>query len=1027
MAMKAKLEEAPLKYRLGLDVGTGSLGWAMIELDSDNAPVRVIRLGSRIFGSGREPKTLTSLAADRRQARQMRRRRDRYIQRRTRLMHELVAVGLMPPTEAERQELKNLNPFQLRSRALSEQLEPFEIGRALYHLQQRRGFKSNRKADRGNDEKSAMKSAIRDLDQALGEHETVGAFMWERIKNGQRARLVPRQVGSKNEYEFYIDRGMVEDEFNKIWESQKRYHPSLLTDHVRTQIHEAIFHQRPLKPVDPGRCTFEPNEKRASMALVTSQLFRTYSELNALRVEEEDSVTLTKRPLTRAERDMGAAALRKSARLTIAQLKKKIFGKSPVVLSLEAGERKHLLGDIVSSALAHPDVIGDDWWQFSLAEQDEFVRILDDAETDKAAIDALISAGLTREQARAAADVTLPDGYYRLSKVALDKILPHLIDGWDKDSDMPLTYDRAVVEAGYGSHSEFHTGELFERLPYYGKILHRHTQDLANRESFHVKATANPDEWEFGRIANPTVHVALNQIRTVVNALIDRYGAPYDIHIEVARDLAQSAEGRREASSKRAQNEKANDALRAELKELGQRDTYANRERLKLYNEMALLEHRCIFTGIPIQKSRLFTNDYQVDHILPYSRTLDDSLNNKILIHHTANQFKRARSPYEAYGKGKDWPEILDRAEAAYSKNRAKFARFAADAMDRYENGEQDFIARQLNDTRYIARVTGMYLQSLALSGGGHHPERVVPMPGRLTSLLRSKWGLNRLLADHGEKERSDHRHHAIDAAVVALSTRSTLKAVSDANKLAEDKYRLSNDAGIKKLLDDLPLPWPEFTDDMRQAVDRIVVSHKPDHNERGQLHEETAYGVFDGPDKHGRYLVALKGQEPKWRPVVPMFRRGEGPDSALPYKAYVGGSNYCIEIVRNEKGRWEGEVVSTFQANQPAYQAFMRDTRIFHKESFSGRPLVMRLIAGDSIAVEHEKDTSEVMRLCKMNMQGAMFFANVREGNVAARDASKDSEFKMLKKNAGPLKQMKARKVFVDPIGRVFDPGFKE
>src|SRR5690606_18311811 len=102
--------------------------------------------------------------------------------------------------------------------------------------------------------------------------------------------------------------------------------------------------------------------------------------------------------------------------------------------------------------------------------------------------------------------------------------------------------------------------------------------------------------------------------------------------------------------SMRAQNEKANDLLRAELAALGQRNNYANRERLKLFNEMALLDHRCIFTDIPIQKSRLFTNDYQVDHILPYSRTLDDSLNNKILIHHKANQFKRARSPFEAYG-----------------------------------------------------------------------------------------------------------------------------------------------------------------------------------------------------------------------------------------------------------------------------------------------------------------------------------------------------------------------------------------
>lgn len=1015
-----------LSYRLGLDLGTGSLGWAVLELDDVGTPCRIVRMGSRIFGSGREPKTLTSLAADRRAARQMRRRRDRYIQRRTRLMHELVAAGLMPQDEAARQVLKNLDPFKLRSCGLTESLAPHEFGRALYHLQQRRGFKSNRKADRGNVEKSAMKQAIVALDAELGEDETVGSYMWRRVQQGDKARVVPRKVGSKNEYDFYIDRAMVEREFDLLWERQRPHHPTLLTDDARVKIKHAIFDQRPLKPVDPGRCTFEPEQKRAPLALVSTQLFRIYQELNALRVTDGGTRTLASRPLTREERDAGVAFLRTRTKAQLTALKKELFGRADVTLSLEAGERAHILGDIVTAELSKPSVIGARWWDLTLAEQDAIATILHDAENDETVVVELTSLGLTQDEAVAAADASLPDGYSRLSRVAIDKILPHLIEGWDTEGDAPLMFDKAVRQAGYRSHSEFHGGELFDTLPYYGKVLRRHTQDLANRDSYHVCATANVDEWEFGKVANPTVHVGLNQVRTVVNAIVERYGPPTQIHVEVARDLGQSAEGRREASSKRAQNERANDALREELAALGQRDNFANRERLKLYNELSTLNHRCVFTGIPIQKSRLFTNDFQVDHVLPYSRTLDDSLSNKILIHHTANQYKGARSPYEAYvtlASGladSEWPEILDRAEAAFGKSSPKFKRFSEDAMERYENGEQDFIARQLTDTSYLARLTREYLGVLI------DPDRVLAMPGRLTSLLRGKWGLNSLLSDTGEKERSDHRHHAIDALVIALSDRSKLKAVTDANKKAEDKYRLANDAGVKKLLDDLPLPWSGFADDAQIAVDRIVVSHKPDHNERGQLHEETAYGVHEGPDKEGRYLVSKAGDtEPKWRPVVPIFRRGEGPDSALPYKAYVGGSNYCIEIVRSASGRWEGEVIGTFLANQADYQAFMQETKAFRTQSFSGRDLVMRLVAGDCIAIEREEGVREVLRLTQVESVGSMYFADVREGNVAARSRDKSVSFTQLKKNSNPLRDLKARRVFVDPIGRVFDPGF--
>lgn len=1019
---------APLKYRLGIDLGSGSLGWALLELDEHDRPCGIIDAGSRIFGTGREPKSLSSLAANRRQARQARRRRDRSIQRRKRLMHELVNFGLMPEAEEERQALKSLNPYELRHRGIRERLEPFEIGRALFHLQQRRGFKSNRKADRKNDEKSAMKAAIRELEAAVGPEETVGSFLYRRLTTHGSTRMRPTQRGGQNTWEFYVGREMLVHEFDRLWETQRAYHPELLTEEARQRIREAIFRQRPLKPVDPGRCTLEPDEKRAPIMLASSQLFRNFQEVNALRVIEGDSLDLRPRPLTREERDAAIELLRSKPKVTFAALKTRVFGKgADVRLTHEEGERAHLLGDVVSAELARDGALGSRWHDLTLDEQDEITRILHDADSDEDVVGALTTRfGFSEHEARGACEASLPDGYYRFSHKAIRRILPYLID-WDEDADAARTFDKAVAAAGYSSHSDIHSGEIFDQLPYYGRVLYRYTQDLANRSEDHVKERANPDEWEFGRIANPTVHVGLNQLRVIVNAIVKRYGPPFQVHVELARELGQSAVKRLEASRKRSENERRNEALAQDLQALGQINNHANRERLRLYEELAPLDQMCVLCGERIERSRLFQPGvYEVDHILPFSRTLDDSFSNKHLIHTQCNRFKKNRSPYEAYGELPEWPQILERAEAAYRNNKAKLARFASTAMERYESGGQDFIARQLTDTSYLARVAREYLTYLRLSGDdGFHPERIVAMPGRLTGLLRAKWGLNDLLSSTGAKERSDHRHHAIDAIVIALSDRATLKAVTDANRRAADKYAASNDDGFRKLLDDLPEPWTGFTEDARAAIGRIVVSHKPDHNEKGALHEETALGVRGGPDKEGRFLVRKKGEDERWRPVVPVYRRGEGPDSSLPYKAYVGGSNYCIEIVRASTGKWEGEVISTFQANQRDYQAFMRDRRRFLRESFSGRPLVMRLIAGDTVAIEREPGKREIWRLYKMSSQKTMYFAPVNEGNVAARVSA--GLLKAFTPRADPLRKVRARRVFVDPLGRVHDPGFRE
>ena len=247
-------------YRLGLDIGANSIGWAALSLD-DASGDPILAMGSRVFPDGRAPEKRSgpgaSLAVGRRLARGQRRRRKRYLRRRAALMRKLVAFGLMPANKQEREDLASCDPYKLRKRALSETLEPGELGRALFHLHQRRGFKSNRKA--GGEDKKKATQARKDregLRQAISDsgNPTLGEFLAGRRELRKPVRARPGQ-------KLYPERAMYEREFNEIRARQAENRA--LTPAQWDELERIIFHQRPLKPVKPGWCALEDNAERA--------------------------------------------------------------------------------------------------------------------------------------------------------------------------------------------------------------------------------------------------------------------------------------------------------------------------------------------------------------------------------------------------------------------------------------------------------------------------------------------------------------------------------------------------------------------------------------------------------------------------------------------------------------------------------------------------------------------------------------------------------------------------------------------
>ena len=476
----AKVENQA-KYRLGLDMGTNSIGWAAIELDESCAPCGILDMGVRIFPDGRNPRDEASNAVQRRVARGQRRRRDRYLKRREDLINALVEYDLMPRDEGERKRIannaKDFDPYELRARALDHALKPFELGRALFHLDQRRGFKSNRKAA-GDDERETKKTRadISELRRRIDESgaRTLGEFLARRRKKGKAVRARP-DMG------LYPDRAMYEEEFKQIRATQEP-HQDLSNDQWDRLYEEIIFFQRPLKPVDPGWCLFEDGEPRAPRALPIFQEFRMLQVVANLRIQ----VGTEDRALNEGEHERAMRRLRSGKDITLSKGRdnkpanptRDLDLPSGAVFNMAAGGRKAIKGDETAAKLAtfpkkatekkpaDPGMFGDRWLELSLDERNEIVKfLLNTEEPEDVRQKAVEEWGLKKEQANAVANVSFVSGYGNLSEKAIAKILPHLESG--------LGYSDAVLAAGYPHHSDFRNEEAHDNLPYYGEVLTR--------------------------------------------------------------------------------------------------------------------------------------------------------------------------------------------------------------------------------------------------------------------------------------------------------------------------------------------------------------------------------------------------------------------------------------------------------------------------------------------------------------------------------------------------------------------------
>ncbi len=853
-----------MRYRLGLDLGTNSIGWSVLEIDkidkfSPKATAlerfSLLAMGVRIFPDGREPaqggRVGDSLAVARRLARGMRRNRDHGNNRMRYMMERLVRRGLMPQNKIERQQCEALDPYTLRAEALDRPLTRYELGRVLFHLARRRGFKSNRKeqSDADKDEEGMRASQMVALRQVMG-NKTLGQFLHQRITDGQPLRF-------RDGTEWFPDRAMYEEEFDAIKDFQAPHH-ALLDDEWRELRDNSILFQHPLKPVERGRCSLRPEFLRAHRDTPIAQWFRIYQDLANLRWIDEWQ---NQHPLSPLQRDAIIAKLLTLEKSKKGVLKKNVSFKAirglkhakerlfprESTFNLESVQRKQLEIHKIAIMMQNNPLLKPLWETMAPAMLDDIFECLHAAQEDEKLIPELIEHyPITEDQATAFAALPLSKITQTLSRQVMEELLPLI-------RDHGLGYAEAVRkltdEAGNPLHHSHHPAdEKLERLPYYGEVL---SQSVMGGDS-----SADPSQQpakHFGRIGNPTVHVALNQLRVVVNSLIKRFGGPpAEINVELSRDLKLSSKKRNEINQDIAKNTKRNAALKKHWEEItkGQPATKQDENKLKLWEELGSDEmaRRCVFTGQTIAAHHLINGEVEIEHLLPYSRTLDDSMANLTLAFRGANRAKGNNSPYEAFGDGRnagfDWKAILERASKL---PKAKRWRFARDAMERFE-GEHDFIARQLTDNAYISRAAHQYLAVLCAN--------VAPAPGRLTAMIRGKWRLSTGLS--GKKSRDDHRHHAIDAFVVALADRWLLQKISTLTAREEETAHAAG-AQARYIIPQLPTA---LRHQFKQRLAEIIISYKPDHGIQGRYFKETAYGVLKDEGKTTPGKLKQTGEE---------------------------------------------------------------------------------------------------------------------------------------------------------------------
>ncbi len=864
----------------GFDIGIASVGWCVLGED------RIVDLGVRCFDKAETAKEGKSLNLARRAARLMRHRLRRRAWRLTKLGRLLKRSGLIADIHQSHQPA-NISPWKVRVAGLDRCLSDDEWARVIYHICKHRGFHwisraEEKKAEGDAKEGGKVKKGLTDTQRRMSEkgYRSAAEMVLAEFPDAQRNK--------QGEYGKALSRILLSEELALLFQQQRKHG----NPHASTELENAILgsgnrksglfweQKPPLAGADLlkmlGKCTFEKNEYRAPKASFTAERHVWLTRLNNLRIvvdgrtrglnEDERRIAMPL-PYGYANAKLDYKQLRTA--LTKAGLSH--FNFAGIAEDKEKDTLTKLPAwETLSKALKAKGLETE--WQSMAgtatggnpAQLDEIARVLSvfkDGDEVAAELQKLNLPG-GQPMIDALSEISF-DKFHALSLKALRKIVPHMETG--------LRYDEACVASGY-HHSQLHEA---------GTGDHKYLPPLYSRRDKDGRMVFN-EELDVPR--NPVVLRALNQARKVLNALVRTYDSPVAVHIEMARDLSRPLDERNKVKKAqdeyRERNEKDKAAFAAEHGIAAKSREF---EKFQLYREQ---QGKCAYSLKALDLHRVLHDiGYaEVDHALPYSRSYDDSKNNKVLVLTEENRNKGNRTAYEYLTSfpggetGERWRNYVANVESNKAYRLAKKTRLLRKDFD--GKAAEEFRERNLNDTRYICRFFKNYVERYLMLGekvgadgtATITSKRCAVLSGQTTAFLRARWGLLKV------RSASD-RHHALDAAVVAACSHGMVKRLADCARSKElSKVRdgfpdpetgeIVNPAMFAQLHADFPKPWPHFHQELEarlhiddaaelrarmemfgsypaealKALRPLFVSRAPQRRNSGAAHKDTIY-----------------------------------------------------------------------------------------------------------------------------------------------------------------------------------------
>ena len=945
-----------MKRILGLDLGVGSIGWSLIQTDDEGNPQSILGIGSRIvplspddtneFSSG----NAISKNQRRTQKRSARKGYDRYQLRRQNLTEELRRLGMLPDERLIK--LPVLDLWELRADAAKsdKKLSLPEIGRVLYHINQRRGYRHS-KSDEGEDKgQREYVQAINNRHSMIkAEGKTIGQYFCEKLAESEiitdKGKFYTFRIKEQ-----VFPRKAYEEEFDRILACQRAYYPDILTDQVIHRLRdEIIFYQRPLKSCKHliSRCEFSLREFKTAdgrsiisgpkVAPRSSPLFQVckiWEAVNSIELKNRNGESY---PFTTEERQQLFDFLNNNEKLTVTDLKK--------ILGLSTKEKwwggkaigKGLQGNTTKMALKKALKGQEDFLSFQLSTIES--RYID---TQSGEILQEISPEFEKEP------------LYRLW---------HIVYSMSEQAEMAAALRRQFgiedpeiisnlsridfVKSGFGNKSAHFIRQI---LPYLQKGLKyseacdyigiNHSNNLSTAENNARELLPRLPLLQKNELRQPVIEKILNQMINIVNALLDKHGDINEVRIELARELKQSREERNNAFLSNNKREKENKIIEERIREMGIR---ASRNRIQKYRLWTEAKHICFYCGQPVDvKDFLEGVDVEIEHIIPRSLFFDDSFSNKVCACRKCNAEKGNRTAFD-YMKQKGANEFNDytrRIEEAFEKkeiSKTKRERLMTTAKDIPE----DFIDRQLRQSQYIAKKAVEMLKLVC--------RNVWTTSGSVTDFIRHQWGYDDILhnlnferykaagqteiitVDHRNQthqkerikdwtKRLDQRHHAIDALTIASTKQSYIQRLNHLNASRDKMFQEleAQSENVKEKFSLLELWMQERphipVSDVSKAVEGILVSFKAGKRvstpgkrfsykngkraiaqesivvPRGALSEESVYGAISCLEEH-----------------VPLKRVFERPETI--FKSYI--RNKVEERIKENGGNWKAALKS--------------------------------------------------------------------------------------------------------------------